>query len=84
MFFGRGELKSDPLYGCRVDVVEAFSQMPVLLASDGLEKVLTVGDINSLPVSPKKRSAKEIVEAILAEVTSRGTQRDDISLLVRA
>lgn len=37
MFFVRGELKSDPLYGCRAETVELSPETPVLLATDGLE-----------------------------------------------
>lgn len=83
MFFGRGELKTDPLYGCCADVAEVSSQTPVILASDGLEKVLNIRDINVLPVDSTKRSTKEIIETVLAEVVRRGTQRDDISVLLR-
>lgn len=59
------------------------SNQPVLIATDGIKDVLTIDDINALPVNPAKRSAKEIIETILGEVVRRDTQRDDIAILVR-
>lgn len=82
-FFGRGELKADPLYRCHADVVKVSSQTPVLFASDGLEKVLTNQEINSIVPLGSKSSPKTLVSRILTEVKAKGTQNDDISVLVR-
>ncbi len=86
-FFGAREHKRDPrfpgIFSADPDVLEISSTTPVLIATDGIKDVLPIGDLNALPVNPAKRSAKEIVETILNEVIGRGTQRDDISLLLR-
>lgn len=86
-FFGASEHKNNPrfpgVFSAEPDVYFCQSSIPVLIATDGIKDVLKIGDINALSVNPTKTSSKEIVETILHEVTRRGTQRDDISVLVR-
>lgn len=82
-FFGRGELKGNPLYSCNPDVVIRPSGMPVFLASDGLEDVFTLEEITQFIRLDHGVSPRELIDRLLIEVTRRGTQRDDISILVR-
>ncbi|MDP1721919.1 MAG: SpoIIE family protein phosphatase [Candidatus Gottesmanbacteria bacterium] len=81
-FIGLGDRKI-PEFSYQPDVMTIPSDQPVLIATDGIKDVLSLKDINALAVNPTKESPKKIVETILNEVTRRGTQRDDISLLVR-
>lgn len=82
-FFGCFERYVHPEFSCEPDVMTIPSDQPVLIATDGIKDVLKLPDINALPVNPTKKYPKEIVETILHEVNRRGTQRDDISILVR-
>lgn len=86
-FFGSGKHKADPrfpgIFSAEPDILEIKPGIPVILATDGIKDVLKIGDINALPVNPTKHAAKAIVETILREITKRGTQRDDISVLIR-
>lgn len=86
-FFGSSKHKADPrfpgIFSAEPDTLEINSETPVMFATDGIKDVLKIGDINALPVNPTKHAAKAIVETILHEVSRRGTQRDDISILVR-
>ncbi len=82
-FFGRGELKDDPLYSCLPDVVMLPSGIPVLLASDGIEDVFYEKELRQILQLDPAASPTSIVERLCAEITRRGTQRDDISLLLR-
>ncbi len=82
-FFGRGELKGDPLYSCQPDVVVFPSATSVFLASDGIEGVFSEKELRQILQVDPAASPTSIVERLCAEITSRGTRRDDISLLVR-
>lgn len=81
-FIGLGDRKI-PEFSYEPDVMTIPSNQPVLIATDGIKDVLTIDDINALSVNPSKQSPKAIIEMILQEVTRRGTQRDDIDILVR-
>lgn len=82
-FFGCWERKRYPIFSAEPDVVSIPSGTPVMIATDGIKDVLTLDNMNALPVNPAKISPKKIVETIFQAVTHRGTQRDDISILVR-
>ncbi|OGG29375.1 hypothetical protein A2973_02230 [Candidatus Gottesmanbacteria bacterium RIFCSPLOWO2_01_FULL_49_10] len=82
-FFGCFERYIYPEFSCEPDVMTIPSDQPVLIATDGIKDVLTIRDINALPINPMKQSTEAIIGTILQEVSRRGTQRDDISLLVR-
>ena len=82
-FFGCWERKQYPIFSAEPDVMTIPSTTPVMIATDGIKTSATLSDINLLSVNPIQTSAKKIVEAIFHEVTRRGTQRDDISILVR-
>lgn len=82
-FFGCFERYIHPEFSCDPDVMTIPFNQPVLIATDGIKDVLTISDINALPVNPTNQSPKAIIETIFNEVTRRGSQRDDISVLVR-
>ncbi len=83
-FIGRGELKrSDPLYSWMPEAVICPSKTSILLATDGLEKVFSVNDINSIASVQKNKTSQAIIFALLAEIRKRKIQKDDISILVR-
>jgi len=87
-FFGASEHKRDPrfpgVFSAEPDVLSCPSLAPIMIATDGIKDVLSLNDINTLAINPKKASPKKIVETILHEIARRGSQRDDISLLVRS
>jgi hypothetical protein len=81
-FWGRGELKGDPFYSLRADTVLLPPQTPFLMATDGLDDVLTLGEINAL----KKESPSSFpgfFGALVEKVLADKRQRDDITLLLR-
>lgn len=82
-FFGCFERYIYPEFSCEPDVMTIPSGKPLLIATDGIKDILSLSDINALPVNPTKQSPKAIIEAILQEVTRRDAQRDDISILAR-
>lgn len=82
-FFGRGELKKDPMYLAKPDVVICSQSTPLLLATDGLEDVLSLKDINAIVQNPHRQSPRVIVETLLKEIRKRKTQKDDILILVK-
>lgn len=81
-FLGLGERKI-PEFSYEPDVMMIPSNQPVLIATDGIKDVLNLEEINSLAVNPTNASPKKLVKTIFDEVIRRGTQRDDISVLVR-
>lgn len=82
-FFGLGNYKSDPRFTAESDVVVFNPGTPILMASDGLTKALSLEDINLVTMKLKKKFASELVTSLLKEVQDRGTQSDDIAILVR-
>lgn len=82
-FFGRGELKHDPFYSAKPDVVVCSANTPVLIATDGLDDVLSLNDINTQLGSLPQKTAKSIVSSLLAEIKKRNRQKDDIAILTR-
>ncbi len=82
-FFGRGELKGNPLYSCKPDVVVCPSGTPVFLATDGLEDIFTLEEIKEMLRFDHGVTPQVLINHLFNEVTRRGTQRDDISVLVR-
>lgn len=82
-FIGRGELKSDPMYIYLTDVVQCKPNQPLLFATDGLEKVLSLDEINLISEQVSDKTPKNLIKALLKEIEARKTQRDDISILVR-
>lgn len=82
-FFGRGELKGDPLYSCKPDVVMCPPGRPMFLATDGLEDIFTQEEITHLLRFDHEASPRELIDHMFNEINRRGTQRDDISILVR-
>ena len=80
-FWGRGELKDDPFYSLRADTVALSPQTPFFIATDGLDDVLTLSEINEMQEetrSPFPGFFKTLVEKVLAGKK----QRDDITLLM--
>jgi hypothetical protein len=79
-FFGLGEVKNNPLYSNKPDVVVISALTPVLIATDGIDDVLNLEDINRITEIAHKG---KLLETILHEIQKRGTQKDDISILLR-
>ena len=82
-FFGRGELKSDPFYSAKPDVVTISPQVPVFLATDGLDNVMTIEDLNIFSVGRMNGTPEQFIGDLVNEIERRDTQKDDISLLLR-
>ena len=81
-FWGRGELKDNPFYALRVDTVVLPPQTPFFIATDGMDDVLTLREINE--VQEKFRSLFPVFfKALVEKVLVSKKQRDDITLLMR-
>jgi|WetSurMetagenome_2_1015567.scaffolds.fasta_scaffold15575_4 hypothetical protein len=81
-FWGRGELKDDPFYALRVDTMALSPQTPFFMATDGMDDVITLCEINEVQEnfrSPFPVFFKALVEKVLVSKK----QRDDITLLMR-
>lgn len=59
------------------------SDVPVILATDGIKDVLTVVEINQVMKTVKKQTPNAIVGALMDEIQRLRTQKDDISIFVR-
>ena len=80
IFFGRGELKGNPFYAIKADFLTCPPSAPILIATDGIDDVLSLEDINTIAqIAPEDK----LLETILYEIQKRGTQKDDISILLR-
>lgn len=82
-FFGRGELRDDPIYSSEPDILEIDSGTPVILATDGIKDVLSIAYISAIVPNPHAQSAAKIIEKLVREIRKRKTQKDDISILIR-
>jgi hypothetical protein len=80
-FWGRGELKGDPFYSLRADTVALPPLTPFFISTDGLDDVLTLGEINKMQETPSPFSA--FFATLVKEVRASKRQRDDITLLMR-
>lgn len=83
-FFGRGELRDDPIYSSEPDVLQIDPKTPILFATDGIKDVLSLRDINQIVGDPCGQAPKKIVAKLLAEIQKRKTQKDDISIVLRS
>lgn len=81
-FWGRGELKGDPFYSLQADALALPPQTPFLMATDGLDDVLALGEINALE-EKSPPSFPGFFEALAKKVLASKKQRDDITLLMR-
>jgi hypothetical protein len=81
-FWGRGELKGDPFYSLRADTVVLPPLTPFFIATDGIDDVLTLGEINALK-EEFRSSFPGFFEALVEKVRASNKQRDDITLLMR-
>jgi hypothetical protein len=81
-FWGRGELKGDPFYALRTDTVVLPPGAPFFIATDGMDDVLTLDEINRIH-EETGASAAGFFEAVAEKVRDGKKQRDDIALLMR-
>ncbi len=81
-FWGRGELKDDPFYALRVDTVVLSPQTPFFIATDGMDDVFTLSEINEMQEETRS-SFPGFFKAVVEKVLSSKKQRDDITLLMR-
>jgi hypothetical protein len=81
-FWGRGELKDNPFYSLRADTVVLSPQTPFFIATDGLDDVLTLSEINEMQEETWS-SFPNFFKAIVEKVHASKKQRDDITLLMR-
>jgi len=81
-FWGRGELKDNSFYSLRVDTVALSPQTPFFIATDGMDDVLTLGEINEMQEETRS-SFPGFFKAVVEKVLSSKKQRDDITLLMR-
>lgn len=82
-FFGRGELKDNSLYTIKADALRTSPTTPILIATDGLDDVMKLEDINILSKQVDVHHPKEFISALVKEIQKRDGQKDDISLLLR-
>jgi hypothetical protein len=81
-FWGRGELKDNPFYALRADTVALSPQTPFFIATDGLDDLLTLNEINEMHKETRS-SFSGFFEALVEKVLTSKKQRDDITLLMR-
>jgi hypothetical protein len=81
-FWGRGELKNDPFYALQVDTVALSPQTPFFIATDGVDDVFTLSDVNEMQ-GKTPSSFPCFFEALVEKVLTGKKQRDDITLLMR-
>ena len=81
-FWGRGELKDNSFYSLRVDTVVLSPQTPFFIATDGMDDVLTLSEINEMQEETGS-SFPGFFKAVVEKVLSSKKQRDDITLLMR-
>lgn len=78
--FGFGEVKHNPFYHVRPDVVVVKAHTSILVATDGLDDVMNLDDLNRFTQSVTDKNPEEFVKQLLAEIKRRKTQKDDIAL----
>ncbi len=81
-FWGRGELKGNPFYALRADAVILSPQTPFFIATDGMDDVLTLSELNEMTQAPRS-SFPAFFKALVEKVLRSKKQRDDITLLMR-
>jgi hypothetical protein len=81
-FWGRGELKGNPFYALRADTVALSPQTPFFIATDGLDDLLTLNEINEMQKETRS-SFPGFFEALVEKALTSKKQRDDITLLMR-
>jgi hypothetical protein len=81
-FWGRGELKGNPFYALRVDTVILTPQTPLFIATDGLDDVLNLSQINEMQ-GEIQSSFPGFFKTVVHKALSSREQRDDITLLMR-
>lgn len=81
-FWGRGELKDDPFYSLRADTVALSPQTPFFIATDGMDDVLALSEINEMQ-GKTRSSFPGFFKAMVEKVHASKKQRDDITLLMR-
>jgi hypothetical protein len=81
-FWGRGELKDDPFYSLRADTVALSPQTPFFIATDGMDDVLALSEINEMQEETRS-SFPGFFKALVEKVLAGKEQRDDIALLMR-
>jgi hypothetical protein len=81
-FWGRGELKDDPFYALRVDTVVLSPRTTFFIATDGMDDVLALSEINEMQ-EENRSSFPGFFKAVVEKVLSSKKQRDDITLLMR-
>ena len=86
-FFGASERKADPrfpgIFSAEPDVIGIKPTTPVIIVTDGIKDVLSLGDINQIVGNPRGQIPKTIIEKLIKEIQRRKTQKDDISILVQ-
>lgn len=84
MFIGRGELKNDPFYSAKPDVVVFPKGRIIFVGTDGLEDLFTVDGFNSCVRGLPFDDPREWISSLRAEVEKRKSrQKDDISFLLK-
>ena len=81
-FWGRGELKDNPFYALRTDTVALSPQTPFFIATDGMDDVLALSEINAMREAIRS-PFPVFFKAVVAKVLSSKKQRDDITFLMR-
>lgn len=80
-FWGRGELKDDPFYSLRADTVVLSPQTPFFIATDGMDDVLNLSEINVMQKETRP-SFPGFFKALVKNILASNKQRDDITLLM--
>lgn len=80
--FGFGEVKHNPFYHVKPDVAVVPAKTSILVATDGLNDVMSLDDLNRFTQSVPAKTPGEFLTRLLAEIKRRQTQKDDIALFL--
>lgn len=82
-FWGRGELKADPTYQLIPDVSVITGNTPILVATDGLSRLMGISQVSRLTSSLPERTSIGFLTT-LHRIAAEETQlTDDVSVLIR-
>ena len=84
---GRGELKNNPLYSVKTDVLTVSKNIPIFVATDGLLMqggIMTLDEMNRFSQKTSPFNSMEFIEGLGKIIEEkRNLQKDDISIFIK-
>jgi len=86
-FFGRGELKYNPLYTAKTDTLVVDNKTPIFVATDGLlmeKRIMTLEELNVFTRKVTIKDPSKFIQKLGEYIKSiRDKQKDDISIFIK-